>query len=477
MLASPRNSAVLATLTAALAGLSGYSCVGSDTATAPATGTGAGGSRTTATSSAGGGGMGGSGGTLFTTGTSKPCSNLECQQITCSGGAKTTVSGVVLAPEGTIPLYNVVVYIPNAPVKPLAEGASCDKCGATLSGEPLVTALTDTQGHFVLEDVPVGVDVPLVVQVGKWRRQITLPKITACVDNPITDTTQTRLPRSRAEGDLPRIALTTGGADPLECLLRKIGIDDSEVTTPSGKGRVNLFAGHGGASHYAAGFNNGAALDSATPLWITTEGLQKYDVVLLACEGTQDIDSKPPEALKAMFDYTAAGGRVFASHWHNYWLQDGPAPFPTTATFVDDPDLVDPFTAQIDTSFPKGKALSEWLINVGASTTPGKIVIHAGQHTVDAVNPSVAQAWIYGKSPQSVQYFTFNTPIGSAADKQCGRVVFSDIHVSSGDVVGASFPNGCQTSGLSAQEKALLFMLFDLSSCILDDDQPPTVPQ
>jgi hypothetical protein len=57
--------------------------------------------------------------------------------------------------------------------------------------------------------------VPFVVQAGKWRREVFLPQVTACVDNPVP-AESSRLPRNRSEGDLPQLAVVTAGATTLD---------------------------------------------------------------------------------------------------------------------------------------------------------------------------------------------------------------------------------------------------------------------
>src|SRR5262249_12093006 len=153
----------------------------------------------------------------------EPCINLCLQQKSCPNGATTSISGVVHDPAGKVGLYNVIVYVPNGPVAALTPGigspssssssSTCDRCG-TISGKPLVSTLTGTDGRFKLENVPVGVEFPLIIQIGKWRRQIKVPAIAPnspgdCAET-LLDAELTRLPKKKSEGDLPQIALTTG---------------------------------------------------------------------------------------------------------------------------------------------------------------------------------------------------------------------------------------------------------------------------
>jgi hypothetical protein len=401
------------------------------------------------------------------------------KQVVCDGEATTSVSGTVFIPSGQLPLYNVMVYVPETELAPMQSGASCS---CEISGEPIVTALTDSSGRFVLENVPAGPDIPVVIQVGDWRREVNIGTVEPCVNTEVPDQVL-RLPARQSEGDIPKIAVATGRLDALECLVRKLGVDQTEFTNPGGGGRVTLFTGYSGTSEYINDLNDGIAFPPAIELWDSIDSLKNYDIVLLSCEGDRDhLQNKPDRALTAMYEYANLGGRLFASHYHGLWFQHGPELFPDIAEFTDaNDDEFTELTASVVTDFPKGQAMQEWIVSTGASPD-GQVPIRGGAHSIVQENPAYAQRWLETADPASVQYISANTPLGASDADQCGRVVLSDIHVSPGppdqdfSSTSTDFPEGCITSTLTPQEAVLAFMLFDLSACIVPDNQAPTAP-
>jgi hypothetical protein len=411
------------------------------------------------------------------------CKNLQCQQRSCASGS-TTISGQVFDPAGRNPLYNVAVYVPNEAVQPLKAGASCDRCDAMYSGKAVVSALTDAQGRFKLENAPDGQNIPLVVQIGKWRKQVTLPNVAACADTIVPKALST-LPRNRREGDIPNIAIATGSADTLECLLRRVGVDASEYTAGAGgEGRVHIFAGSAralGALTFAAPNTSPPAPQASEALWTSADALMAYDVLLLSCEGQETLGMNQ----QALHDYADRGGRVFASHYHYAWFNSGPYASETLAEWYAGSRDIGNITGSIVTSFPKGRALEQWLMHTGALTN-GLLPIQEARYNAEVdARHEVSQPWIVGapdtRGEGGTQYFSFNTPTLQARQPDgqlCGRVVFSDLHVgaASNDDPSEPVPASCRDVELSPQEKALEFMLFDLSSCVIPDDVPPEPP-
>lgn len=427
-----------------------------------------------------------------------PCRGLECDkptctmgnctQMPCANGANTTVSGTVYDPAGMLPLSNALVYVPLGPVPPLATGASCNRCDQARLDQ-VSAALTRPDGRFNVPDMPVGADIPLVIQVGKWRRQITIPNVVRCADTALTDREQTSLPSNKSEGDIPRIAITTGGGDSMECLPRRMGLEDSEFTTDSGNGRVHLFAGTDGSTQSVStkALDSGEALPHADTLWSSADSLGRYDIVIFSCEGDAQENVRPASARQAVFDYTSSGGRVLASHWHYRWISSGPAPFPDVAIFTDRDNPPNPSLATINLDPAKGQSLAEWLLAAGGSALRGELEVIEPRHNVDAVNPEYATEWMrVNNSPvtdmPAVQALSFNTPLDVDENLQCGRVIYTDLHVAitrpdvPADAPGMPFPSHCAVRELSPQEKAVEFMLFDLSACVQSDDEPPLPP-
>lgn len=414
------------------------------------------------------------------------CSGIGCSIVDCGSKAlpSTTVSGTVFAPNGTLPLFGVTVYVPITPPGALPAGVQCDRCADDLPGGSYTQTLTDEAGHFVLPDVPATDNVPLIVQVGKWRKQVMLPTVAACQDTTVP-AISTTLPKNHTEGDIPQIAITTGDADALDCLVRKLGIQDSEITTDAQGGRVHLFNGNG-ANSFAGTFGGGqGAMANATTLWGDLNKLKGYDIVVFSCEGGQNPGTKPQTALQAVHDYAGLGGRVFLSHWHNIWVggdsTDANHSLPdwkATSTFdftAGQPTKGSSQPTLVDESSSKGVPFATWLLNVGASSVRDQLAVVDARYTCKSAVQGKAEQWVYVDPAHplltgvtGVQDMLFTTPQDADPGNRCGKVVFSDMHVSSDSSSKAAtpYPGGCSTQPLTAQEKALAFIFFDISSCV-----------
>src|SRR5262245_19650216 len=78
-------------------------------------------------------------------GAADACEGLGCSIVNCKAKVKpaTSVSGSVFAPNGTLPLYGVTVYVPMTDPGPLPAGVQCDRCANGLQGGAWVQTQTD----------------------------------------------------------------------------------------------------------------------------------------------------------------------------------------------------------------------------------------------------------------------------------------------------------------------------------------------
>jgi hypothetical protein len=417
------------------------------------------------------------------------CKNLQCRQTVCSAGAKTTLTGTVYAPNGTLPLYNALVYVPNVPLPPIPPGLTCDRCGTIPQGEPVVAALTDHRGVFVLDNVPVGQDIPLVIQVGKWRRQVVIPEVASCTETRLTDPELTRLPRNRSEGDMPRIAVTTGICDNITCLLPKLGIDEQEIGIAGDDVAITFYGGgpagpsEGELTRYEPRLQQ---MTLASGLWSDLNELQKYDMGLFSCECEEAPGSKGPAAYEAMTRYLDMGGRVFGTDYQYVWYKYSPDPNLQNALAFrpsEFGDLAPAVPVRLDTSFPKGKALADWLANLRPGSSYGEVTCEQVWDNLRGANEAASQVWGVSPPPATEmttsdrpRFVTINTPAGVASSEQCGRAVHLDAHItSSSTILIEDYPEDCGTELLEGEE-VLAFFFFDVASCIQDDGAPVVVP-
>ncbi len=423
------------------------------------------------------------------------CTGIACNVASCPGGGTTTVEGYVYAPNGTLPLYDVQVFVPNAALDTFPKGVQCQNCGTPISGAPITTALSDSTGHFKLTGVPTGTNIPLVVQLGKWRRETFIPSVKSCVTTTLTDPNMTRLPKNQKEGSMPHIALTAGGCDHMGCMLPKIGIDPAEFGFQSDgyNKAVNVYNAETGGDSSATAASN---------LWGDYSLLSTYDVGIFSCECEEPPEAPAGSAYYAnVTKYLGAGGRIFTTDFMYTWYKYSPDPnmggTPVGSSTIGIGEIIGGAPGggnpvDLVSSFPKALALTQWIKYVfsgkplpSGATYPfdsdsqiGEVQADYVFSNIQSVSATKTVTWATSPSPMGPRVFTVDTPVGMPTDKQCGRGVHLDIHIdqADGENVGPGYPTtGCNTT-MKPEEAMFAFFFFDLSSCIQNEMTMPEPP-
>ncbi len=411
-------------------------------------------------------------------GTPASCTNLCLKQVTCADpNVTTTVTGTVYAPNGVDPLLNALVYVPNAAVQPFPAGVSCEQCGAgRLRDRRWSRAVDGVDGKFTLKNVPVGANIPLVIQLGRWRRQVTIPNVASCTSTPVA-AALTRLPKNKAEGDIPLMAFSTGAVDALECVMRKIGVDDSEFTAAE-RQRAHPPL-HGPTDHSStypttnvAGVARGeiARGGSARSSQAT---LNKYDMVLFPARPTRPARrlrsapalpepgrTTPTRAAASSPRTTATCGSTRAARSSSSEDQTGTSSSRRRAPIQN---------GFINTTFPKGQALAQWLGERGR-VDDARADARQGDPPRPPTRVAPSQTWMHATNPCAIPRALHVQHARRHAGRAAVRArAVRRLPRRRRGVLRATFPAECPSGAMTPQQKLLEFMIFDLGSCVTPD--------
>lgn len=333
-----------------------------------------------------------------------------------------TLSGKVVAPEGTIPISGALVYLSPTPPPAIPDGVFCDACVELDNSVP--NTFTNPDGTFELPTYLGGAQY-LVVQKGQFRRVRSIDVI----EGPMTaDPTATRLPSrmDKANGDdIPKMAIQAGAYDDILATLTGLGVDEDQITVFD-----------------CSGFN----CDSAFEDYAT---LSQFHIAFVPCSscngGTGGEDAN-------IRQFVAEGGKYYVTDWSYQWMQQ---PFPGYVTFDEssgDACTLDNYTAQ---ATEMDADLQAWLAAQGinnpsfeaAYTYINQLNTVASTDTQGQPVNVTPKTWITGATPQG------NKPLTISFEDKCGRVLFSTYHSESSD-------------GLLPQELALLYVILEVGVCL-----------
>ena len=359
--------------------------------------------------------------------TDGPCVRLQCQQIDCAADhlPTTTVSGVVYDPAGTIRSTTSSSTSRTTRCSRSSRASSATSAAWSRAARPSSRRSPDSNGRFVLTNAPAGQNIPLVLQLGKWRKQVVIPaghppaRTRSCPIRAVM-----RLPAKQSEGDMPQIAVATGGCDAFECLLQKIGIDVERVHERGRRRQGARLPGH----RWRGAVDPDDALRPASG---RARRCRTYDLIVNSCEcagvpaGEAAVVDRQPRRVRER--------RRPALQHALPLLLDRPDEDRRRARRVEQPGVAvdgdvhsgggrhDVHRRLRRHDVPQGRGLRRVAREfVGATLALGEFPIDDARYNVTAANPPSTQ-WV--ANPNSGQtetgspallHYTFNTPVGRA---------------------------------------------------------------
>lgn len=342
------------------------------------------------------------------------------------------ISGTVYAPNGTLPLSNALVYVTSEPPAAIPDGAYCDQCVKIQEGTFAVSA---PDGKFEIKtDLPKG-KVYVVVQKGQFRRVRPLDiEKEGAVDLSKDETTLPGRSDPSKGDDIPKMVVLKDDADfdVIDESLKKLGITEFDVKTDRS-------------------------------LLLDETGLDKYHVVFIPCGMSEDETSTSPQAQANMQAYVAKGGKLYVTDWSYEFVRQ---PFPGFLSWEGETATLGSAASGDEWDAPATAAdqgLADWLAATGDSTftvegnwtTIKDVITQKGKNPKGDEVDIVPKVWVTAQKGQQ-QY-----PTTVSFENQCGRVLFSTYHTES-----SSFGSG--SGSLTAQEKALLYVLLEVGVCVGD---------
>lgn len=402
-------------------------------------------------------------------GISTMCQGLYCQIPKCPAGTSTEIVGRLFAGNGKDPIPGAAVFVPVHSLPEFPPTLGCDLCNS-IPTSVAVTA-TEPDGSFRLRGVPAG-SIPVVARLGRFQRVLQMEAI-PCAENTVPSDPDTsgkgiRMPKKSRElssqDNVPRIAVVSGDYDQLECVLKRIGVEE-----------LDMYNGR------ATGTTNPPAIAEMGTLLTDEKKLLSYNILIVNCTDNQYqslLASKPVQKNLELF--VRSGGRLYVTDWaydvieqvpeFSPYLCFQPQSIPGPLMCTGGPER----PTGADSREPYGdrykvldKDMAAWLrqfpsvIDGSDTVRVDYSFVVVNQASKDPLTPT--KTWVegrvpsYGVRPQTV---TFDY-------KDCGRVHFSTYNTEPNGVVDDSqrWPRSCKAD-FTPQERLLEFLFFNIAACL-----------